>query len=331
MKKSNKMRFNDHFGKIAGLIPFHSLQKIQAHRTIVPVYHAVSDKELPHISQLYKVKTISEFQTELDFLQKYYRAIEPEELLHGRNKIKKSEKPGFLLSFDDGLSEVYTVIAPILMERGLSAIFFLNTAFIDNKALFYRYKQSLLTHYVKKIYPQNSTQHDKFQKEVLPKLSYRDFEAGDNLANELQLDFNEFLQNQKPYLNTDQINELANSGFYFGAHSIDHPLFSEIGLHEQIRQCTESMEKVQKIIPQSIRMFAFPFTDAGVSTDFFEKTKNSVDLYFGTAGLKDDPIHRSIQRIPMESDRISGKKIIPQEYLYYALKRILNRNKIIRG
>ena len=53
-------------------------------------------------------------------------------------------KNAFLLSFDDGLKEVFTTIAPILLKKGVPASFFINPCFIDNNELFYRYKISLL-------------------------------------------------------------------------------------------------------------------------------------------------------------------------------------------
>jgi hypothetical protein len=53
------------------------------------------------------------------------------------------KKPLLHLSFDDGLSACYDTIAPILLRKGVPATFFLNPAFIDNKALMFRYKISL--------------------------------------------------------------------------------------------------------------------------------------------------------------------------------------------
>ena len=60
------------------------------------------------------------------------------------NGEKQLSQGKVFLSFDDGLREVYTIIAPILKERGLPATFFITTDFIDNKKLFYRNKASLL-------------------------------------------------------------------------------------------------------------------------------------------------------------------------------------------
>ncbi|RYD69268.1 MAG: hypothetical protein EOP53_27470, partial [Sphingobacteriales bacterium] len=52
--------------------------------------------------------------------------------------------PSFFLSFDDGLRSFYEVAAPVLQRKGIEAACFVNSSCIDNKALFFRYKASLL-------------------------------------------------------------------------------------------------------------------------------------------------------------------------------------------
>ncbi|WP_262708643.1 polysaccharide deacetylase family protein [Natronoflexus pectinivorans] len=63
-----------------------------------------------------------------------------------------SRKPAskiFHLTFDDGLSEIYHETIPILEKKGIPATIFLNTGFIDNKKMFYRFKSSLVIESIK--------------------------------------------------------------------------------------------------------------------------------------------------------------------------------------
>ena len=64
---------NTFFYKISNylkVVPLNILVKGTGQRNIYPFYHAVSDEELIHIKHLYKVRTVKEFERDLDFLLK---------------------------------------------------------------------------------------------------------------------------------------------------------------------------------------------------------------------------------------------------------------------
>ena len=179
-------------------------------------------------------------------------------------------------------------MAPILVKKGVPATFFINSGFVDNKALFYRHCESLEIEFG----------HDFSQQQIL-----------------------DFLNNEKPYLTTEQIQMLSNQGFTIGAHSIDHLYYCEIPVGEQLHQTRESLEFVSSIVNHKWRLFAFPFTDFNVSKTFFKQIEPWVDLSFGTAGLKDDKIPFHLQRIACEKDRlISVETILKRSYLKYIAK-----------
>ena len=120
---------------------FYSAKRLFERKTpcFLPFYHAVSDEKLPHVLN-YPYRNILQFEKELDFFLKYFQPVLLEELISG----KCSGEKGFHLSFDDGLRECAEVIAPVLLKKGIPATFFLNSAFVDNKALFHKYKASLV-------------------------------------------------------------------------------------------------------------------------------------------------------------------------------------------
>ena len=139
-----KNRLADTLSDVAQLLPFSLLSKAATGKVLAPFYHAVSDIPMPHIRHLYRVKTVAEFERDLDFLLKHYTPIDFHELPNLLQHKPRSGKPPMLLSFDDGLREFYDPIAPILLRKGIPAICFLNSGFLDNKDLFFRYKASLL-------------------------------------------------------------------------------------------------------------------------------------------------------------------------------------------
>jgi len=99
-------------------IPTKFLIKLSGKRIIYPFYHIISDNPPAHIKYLYPVRSIKQFEKDLVFLQKHFTVSDFP---------VKGNNPQFVLSFDDGLSEVYDIIAPILKKRNIPAIFFVNT------------------------------------------------------------------------------------------------------------------------------------------------------------------------------------------------------------
>lgn len=325
---------------LASSIPLRWLVNLTGQRLFLPFYHSVQkDQALPHIRHLYQLRSLKEFEKDLDFLLTHYKPIGLEGLLEHLQSGKPLEENTFFLSFDDGLREVNDWIAPLLLKKGVPATFFLNADFVDNKNLFFRYKASLLIeHIISSKLSERSKKHlaqklntSNFKSAIL-KINYQHKDLLDDLADELEIDFDHFLKIEKPYLESSQIKELMNQGFDIGSHSLDHPLFKDIGESEQIRQTREGQDFINKNFKPSIKTFAFPFTDDGVKSTFFKtiKNENILDLSFGTAGLKKDSIPFHLQRFPVESFPIQMHKLVAMEYFYYFGKSFLGKNKISR-
>lgn len=280
-------------------------------KNIFPFYHTVSDKRLVHIDQLYPLKTIDQFQRELDFFQKNYVNISMIELIdfYKKNGFIPQENY-FHLSFDDGLKECYTIIAPILKERNLDATFFINPNFIDNQEVFYRYKVAFIL--------ENITDNN-FKKELL-NYSIHDLKKIDELILKQEIKLNDV----EIYLNENEIKALIHQGFTIGAHSMNHPYYRDISFKKQLLETNESLDFIQQKFNLDYRVFSFPFTDDGVSKNFFNTIKS--DFTFGTAGIKDDEISTNIQRLPMDNC-ISNPAIFIQENRYkFYIQKLLQKH-----
>ncbi len=321
--------------KIASLLPLSVGLSLTKTDVILPFYHTISDTEIPHIKHLYRVKNRKEFEKDIDFLCQYFQPIDYPTFCKIKNGTIKPQKRCFLLSFDDGLAEFYHIIAPILIKKNISAICFLNSKFIDNKDLFYRYKASLLINFLTKNPKQLSytpfATINEAKKNILA-INYTNKQQLDIWAKKLNFSYEGFLQKQKPYLTTEQIKELQQKGFYFGAHSIDHPEYFRLSLEEQIQQTQKSVRKIQEDFNITYKIFAFPFTDFKVSKNFFEiiKKEKICDTTFGTAGLKKDTISNNYQRIPCEDNDYLAQQIIKKHVFLSTIKQCIGKNKIIR-
>ncbi len=319
---------------------------LSGQRLLLPFYHSIQDKApLPHLENLYPLRTKKQFEADLDYLLEHYEAISLSELVACIDEDKEIRKNSFFLSFDDGLRACYELIAPILKRKGIPACFFLNSAFVDNQKLFYRYKVSLLLDQINRKPPsksltkkletilQKSELEGWTMREQILSIDYQQKDLTDELAQLLKVDFKKFLAQEQPYLTTPQIRAMEKDGFQFGAHSIDHPLYEDLSPLDQIIQTKESLHFVETHCRQPIRSFAFPFTDDGVAASFFDKMHQEqiLDISFGTAGLKKDSCPFHFQRLPMEVGAYSAAEILKSTYAYYLAKAPFGKNLVLRS
>ncbi len=321
------------------LLPFRFLKRLQRNRLLLPFYHAVSDHPPAHLRHLYPVPGVEEFRRDLDFLCGNYPVLSPEIFLE---EGKVHQREGFVLSFDDGLREVKDIILPLLEERGIRAIFFLNNDFIGNRGMFYRYKASLLIEATRD--RQKKAKLEEFfggEKEEFPggrsgislflkQLSWRHLPLIDRLCELAEIDITGYLRDNRPYLEEGEIRDIMDRGHFIGAHSFDHPLFGSLDFSEQVRQTLESMEELQSSFGMPYRFYAFPFTDHGISEKLLPAVyggeKKLLDASFGTAGLKKAVRYPHYQRIPMEKYGGDAQSVIKTEYIYFRLKALINRH-----
>jgi peptidoglycan/xylan/chitin deacetylase (PgdA/CDA1 family) len=251
---------------------------------------------------------------------------------------------GFLLSFDDGYSEISDVVAPILLEKGINATIFVNSAFIDNKQLCYLNKASLIVEQLQKrrsssldekvcrIVHAKEMEFDDIKSGILS-IQYKQRDILDEIADVLELDFTVYSLMNRPYLTSTQINKLIENGFTIGAHSIDHPLYSTLSVDAQLYQTIESVKFVRETFNLSYGVFAFPHSDHNVPQEFFDRVSQSglVDLSFGTAGMMDDSAPNNLQRFSLEKPLMPAKRIISLQYARKLFRLWTGRGRILRG
>jgi hypothetical protein len=283
---------------------------------IIPTYHSVSDCEIPHLSKIIKIRDKRTFIKDLDFFLKYFTPVNSYQEFLKPSKVNKN----FILTFDDGYQEIYNVIAPILVEKGVNAIFFLTTEFLDNKSLFYRNKASLIVLELEKI-KRKQIKLDFLKldfgiieiNEIL-KIGYRNRSILDKIALRIDLDFNDYLNSKSPYLTTEMVFELKKKGFIIGSHTVDHAHYSELSITDQIYDSSFSSNLIFEKFKLDYKVFAFPFSDKFAKPEIFNTIYNDIDFTFGTNHLKISDF-RHIQRFGVEGNRsgLSMQEILNKE------------------
>ncbi len=302
---------------------------------LVPFYHGVSPDPAMFSEGLYPHKTPAAFEREVEYLVRRFRPVDIEELIGFIRRGERPDKPLVHLTFDDGLRSVFEYALPVLKAKGIPATVFVNTAFIDNRDMFYRYKAVLLQKHLE-AHPGLTWEDDAEGvaeagglTEYISRIEYDNRHLLDEIATATGFDFKAFLDREKPYLSSEQIRTWLSEGFGLGSHSIDHPYFAGLDEEEQLRQVNVSLDYLSEHFGIPYRAFAFPFEDLGVSRNFFDRMK--VDISFGTAGLKTDPIPNHLQRMDWERCPGNPGSYLLAGYLKYLLKIPLSKHRIYRN
>lgn len=310
---------------------------------VVPAYHVVSDEDVVHVKHLYFYKDERQFKNDIDFLLKHHAPITAGELKKAvANSRETKGKRSILFTFDDGLRENYEVIAPILKSKGVPAIFFLTVRCLDNRELFFRHKASIILEELRNSGISAATRSlvvktldrygiavNKSIKEGVLLVDYADRGVLDELAGILDIDYERYLAEERPYLTGEQVELLLRDGFDIGAHSLDHPRYETISLDEQVHQTIASVQQLQDTFGVNSAYFAFPFNDNGVPAALFERVAHAVDLSFGTSGFALDEYDWNIQRIVMDSD-CSAKQMMWLTSLLHSYKSLKGGNYLRR-
>lgn len=295
---------------------------------LFPFGHLVGDIAPPHVRHLFAVPSIAKFRSDIDYFCRTCRPLQIEELENlPRMRHRKPSTRSFILSFDDGMSEVYDVIVPILREKGLPAIFFLNSTTVDNRELMWRHKVSLLieesARHPSRFPPQLRGRPGASPQAKLDALRFADRNLIDELAKFFEIDYDEYLRTAKPYLTSEQIVSLAREGFVFGAHSHSHPYFHEMPVEEQEKQIFLSVQFIRSLgLP--CRYFAFPFHDDRVPVSLFRyMTDLNLVLSFGSTPACVDSVAFSFQRFALDGE--DSRAAVP------GMLRQISAKSILRG
>ncbi|MDR1337174.1 MAG: polysaccharide deacetylase family protein, partial [Tannerella sp.] len=150
-------------------------------------------------------------------------------------------------------------------------------------------------------------------------LPYSERHLLDTVASLLEVDFQAYLDKNRPYLTVSELKEMQEKGFTVGAHSIDHPPFAELDESEQIRQAVESCHFVKETFHEPAAYFSFPFSDEKINGSFFERIDSQVELTFGITGIHSRNRGKHLGRIDMEKFGKTAKISVNRAVLKYLL------------
>ncbi|MBM3144314.1 MAG: hypothetical protein FJ010_04935 [Chloroflexi bacterium] len=319
---------------IAKLIPLWLYPILMRRDSIGIFYHAVSDEPMEQARHLYPVVPVAQFEEALEYLQNRYQFVSYARIHACRKEGKAFPARAVHLSFDDGFSECFSVVRPLLIERSIPCTFFLSTDWLDNCAMFYRNKISLCIERLR-LDPASVSSLEGLTSDIsrpdaviqwLKELRLPDEDIINDACRLLDVDWERFLAEYKPYLTIAQIRQMHAEGFTIGAHTKTHRKLMDLSDAEIEEEIVESCRAIQEITGQEIVPFSFPHSafgiDRGLLFSIFVRYP-FVGLLFDTRGVRKDEsfivnrvwAERPIDSLPRGRARVGG--VFPLSQVLY--------------
>lgn len=248
--------------------------------------------------------TTEQFSRQLDFFEKEYGFLSPEEFKYNFHKKIKTNK--VLLTFDDGLKDHYDHVYPLIKERGIKGFFFIPTSIFTHAVVLKVHKvHYLLSKYdSKKIYKKildlidlHKIDLDDFSNSEIYKYSkHEDCEYRVKRLFNYQLNYpdSEIILNdlfedhnisggifEKIYLNKKNIEEMKEDGHIIGSHTVNHKILSSLDYKGQKFEISRSFKTLSKFYSPDFKAISYPYGYKFTYNDNTISILDNQDVNFG--------------------------------------------------
>ncbi len=269
------------------------------------LYHCISDELIAHTAGIMPVKTVRQFESDLDVLQRHFNPVAYQDVAAHRNSGKPLPPRAVLLTVDDGFSNAYTVVRPILKKKGVPAAFFVVTDTLDNRSMADTHRKALCNYRMavgprgiestlklfNQQFPQAPRDFARFQA-WFDDLTFQRRQCLDVLCELLETDVETYLSDHRPYLTRDEVRVMSAEGFTIGAHSRTHRELWLLGEGEELeREIAGSCEEVCRLTGSAAAPFAFPYQSNRIRRAVLKQVRAQnprVGLMFDTHGFRKD-------------------------------------------
>jgi peptidoglycan/xylan/chitin deacetylase (PgdA/CDA1 family) len=261
-----------------------SLKGLAKSQVIILLYHRVSPDQDNWF--LAEPLSLQGFEEQVEYFSRTYELLSLDKLAYYIQQRKTLPKKALVITLDDGYKDNYLYAYPILKKHHAPATIFLATGHIGTERLFWYNKAKYI-----------------FQATLLAKADLDDFgklrlrsrsdklEAGslvverlkrmperernsliEKLADALKVNIPEDL-GKNAILSWDEVKEMSSDGIAFGAHTVNHPILTNVPLERAKWEIVQSKKDIEERLGQPVTAFAYP---SGGHRDFNSQVANSV-------------------------------------------------------
>ncbi|MDR0705863.1 MAG: polysaccharide deacetylase family protein [Planctomycetaceae bacterium] len=249
-------------------------------------YHSVVSDNSPQNDARTRIAvTVTQFNEQLKELRKYWSPVSLPQI---RNAIENNiplPDNAVHVSFDDGYRNNLTLAAPLLARYEIPATIFVSTNFIATYGsliwaleIHERLVRLLDSHIeiggiTYSLHPPETPQRTEESLALLHRIKRLPVEERENLLrflrNRTELDFTPFWKRELyEFLNWDELRLLHEQGIEIGAHSLSHPILSNLDQTELNDELLESKKCLERELGVECDALAYPF---GSADDFSEQ------------------------------------------------------------
>jgi peptidoglycan/xylan/chitin deacetylase (PgdA/CDA1 family) len=286
-------------------IPFGILKAVVRRDVVGILYHCISDELVAHTAGIMPVKTIRQFENDLEMLDRHFDLVSYDDVVAHRQGGKPLPPRAVLLTVDDGFSNAYTVMRPILKTRGVPATFFVITDALDNRAMADTHLKALCNHRMA-VGPRSIGETLRLFNQQVPEAPrgfaefqrwFDDLTSGqrpylDVLCGILEIDVDAYLSKSRPYLTRNEVGAMSADGFTIGAHSKTHRELWLLGDGVELdREIAESCAEVCSLTGKPAAPFSFPYQSNRMKRAVLAEVRArnpQVGLMFDTHGFRKD-------------------------------------------
>lgn len=272
--------------KIMGF--FRLFRKLNSRKLVVLTYHGIGTSPKNDVNDFEYRNCVSteQFEKQIDYMLHYYKPLHGDDWLQQGSKHLFNDRH-FLLTFDDGFLNNYTLAYPILCKKSVTAIFFVTTGFIGKRQLLWTEKIIYLlmnttssTVTVTLGFPTTLGLETFVEKEsacqkVRKNLKQSTKAEIECVLNELAQQITDVSLENVPmgryaFMNWNHLEEMAKKHMIIGSHTENHMLLSNLSLSEVERELTISKVKIEQALGKECLLFSYP---NGTKNDFTEEHK----------------------------------------------------------
>ena len=299
--------------------------------------------------------TADVFRRQLRLLKDKYTVISPEEMRSWCEHGGELPPRAALLTCDDGFLNNLTEMVPVLQDEGLKCLFFVTGGSVGHQRAMLWYEDLQLLYLrapagnfqlcfegieISGILAEREQRRSLWWSAV-KRLSQVDAETRERFVHAAYSHFG--MEESLPfYLSTyaetrrhfcllkrSELQQLAAAGMTIGAHTLTHPLLSQLPPELAWTEIVESRSRLEAVVGRKIWAFAYPFGDAGsVTPGVVAMTKQAgFDAAFMNigGGLGSSlPLH-SIPRVHVNADMSLAEFEAHVSGFYESLQRRLRR------
>src|SRR5262245_35577513 len=287
--------------KTAYRLAFPFVERRQHRHFQILYYHRVNDAQDPFFDAV----PVKVFARQMEVLHEFFNVLPLEELVEAA---AKNDVPpnSVAITFDDGYSDNYENAFPILKQFSLPATIFLATGPLDSNNLLWHDKvfESFRQTDAQSItlkgnqYPLMTLSQKRVALHaVLKDLRMHNTRDRNDLIQELtnKLGMTDQCCSGVMKLSWSDVEEMAKHQITFGAHTVTHPILTQIDLAEVENEIMICKNAIENRLMSPVRLFAYP---NGNYNDFNETTKVilkesgflcAVTTLWGTNSICTDP------------------------------------------